>query len=242
VALTIRTTRQDFQLSRKQGKYLRVIQASLAKKVLRREQTKGTFPKSSRDYLRVVDRKLGAPEESVRFGGRISYQNNTSSIAEILEWIGMQLVRHSPWTPKRGAPAGWRSSHYADAHLMLINGKAWQSIDSTTRIVGLARTFQGRKHSRGSRYQFINTLPYSRRIEHGSDKTKPWSMQAPTGVYKMVARAAKRRYGEAVNIKYTRFQIGSIPYKFKAKEGMVGQWYPAIVVRDKAVTRGVDAA
>lgn len=243
MALTIRTTRNDFTLTREQGKALRTIQASLAKSVLKREQRRGTFPKKKSDYLRVVDRKLGMPEEAVRFGGRISYQNNTSTLAEILQWIGAQLVKYSPYTPKPAYAKNtgdWRGSHYADAHLMLINGKSFQTIDKHTRIVGLAQTFQGRKHSRNSRYTFINTLPYARRIEHGSDKTKPWTQQAPTGVYKMVASAAKRKYGEAVNIKYTRFQIGSIPYKFKAKEGMVGQWYPAIVVRDKAVTKGVD--
>jgi len=249
-------------------RFLQVIHASLAKKVLRRDQLKNRFPRKREDYLRVVDGRLGAYEESVRYGGRIIYQNNSeevSAIYVVLAWVAERLVRYSPYRNKRpidNSLGGYRKQHYEDAHLYMVDGRSVMTIDSRTTIIGFRNTFQTAKHLKGSKHVFINTMPYARRMEHGggySHTTKSrttrsgrvtaprtskmkWSMQAPTGVYLRVVREAKARFGETVNIKYSRFQLNLPHTVVNRKLKIVGQWYPAIVIRPKEVTRGLDPA
>jgi len=254
---------EDWRINPGDGKFLRVITANLAMDTLKRDQMTNRFPKLSTDYLKVVDNKLGASEFGVLSGGTIVYQNNSSTMDEMLAWIAEQLVIRSPYRNKRPQDVkGFRSSHYEDAHLYMVDGRAVMSIDNTTNIVSFRRNFNTVKHTQGSKHVFVNTMPYARRIEHGGglthtsrarrikrgknkgnmviSKTRSlaWSMQAPSGVYRAIERAAKARFGESVRIKYTRLQL-SLPYKFGARLGMTSQFYPALVIRPKSVTKGV---
>ena len=260
----IDTQRQDWVLTKEEAKFLPVITASVAKDVLDEEQRAKRFPTDKRDYLRIVDNQLGKVEERVRFGGKIHYQLNeeeVTGIIEVLRWIGERLVRMSPYRTKRPQDVGWRGQHYEDAHLFMIDGRAVDTIDVVNQPIFFARTFQSMKHSKDSRYAFVNPMPYARRIEHGDSsryrsrktfkngnkgfhkyKKLAWSEQAPNGVYRRLASEARARFGETVNIKYVRFQLRGIGYKIydkKKKSKSTGQWYPAIVIRPKAVTKGL---
>lgn len=260
VGALIDRQRDDWTITEKEAKFLPVITASVAKDVLREEQKAGMFPTDKKEYIRVVDNKLGMVEERVRFGGKIHYQLNTEGFAgiiEVLRWIEERLVLTSPYRNKRPQDTGWRGVHYKEAHILMIDGKSVGEVGVSTQPIFFARTFQSRKHSKDSTYTFVNTMPYARRIEHakvtrsrkkkrGSGFTKPksgaWSQQAPNGVYRRVASEARARFGETIRVRYRRFQLRGIGYKIldmKKKSGETGQWYPAIVVRPKShVTKG----
>ena len=99
---------------------------------------------------------------------------------EILGWaidyvIGL-LHRFSPV----------KSGDYLHGHELLVNGAPY-TIGAPLRP--------------GDTAEFINRMPYARRIERG------WSQHAPSGVYAAVAGIARRRIGSLVRIETTARRI-----------------------------------
>jgi hypothetical protein len=130
-------------------------------------------------YTTHVDGRLGASLESVRPDGVIVFEFEL--VLELLEWLGEQLVLHSPIgqadDPRPGHPGLYANSHgfYAD-DVLLAPGTP----------VPPARE-----------YAFVNSVPYARKIERGL------SDQAPAGVYQVVANEANKRFGNVARIRFT---------------------------------------
>jgi hypothetical protein len=117
-----------------------------------------------------VDGQRGAPIEAVKPGGVIVVEFQL--IADVLRFIGEQLVRHSPH----------KTGRYEHAHVLLADGS---QIDFAAPVTKLA-----------TEYVFVNTVPYARKIERGQ------SPQAPHGVYEVVATLAKRRFSRLARIEF----------------------------------------
>lgn len=235
--------------------------ADVAVKTLKREQRARTFPHKKGDYLTIVDRRHGVSEYDVRPGGRIMYQNNTQTMSEVLNWIAHKLVVVSPVGIKKGGQTpAWRNIPYQDAHAFVVNGKFVANIDDQTTIMSFERGFNYDKHiGKDSQFQFVNTMVYARRIENGigikealigGSKNRPagkrgrhstvrWSMQAPSGVYRAVAKAAKLRWGQTVRINYVEAQLTLGATIYSGTKHSFKQFYPTIVVRPRSTTKGL---
>lgn len=220
--------------------HLQFFQADLSMRILVDAIRKRRFPKDKKDYVVVVDRRHNASEYTVRYGGKIMYLNRTQSLAEVLDWVAEKIVLLSPVGVKKSSDRGWRREHYQDAHLYLVDGKAMQKISRSHRIVSLQRGSQYKKHvvQQGSVHQFTNTMVYARRIEFGGMTTqnqfiKPWSMVAPTGVYRKVANAAKARFGGIARIEYKSMQLSVGATIYGGTKHSFKQFYPTIIVRPR---------
>ena len=103
---------------------------------------------------------------------------------ELFEWIDEMLIVHSPVgsTPK--------SPEYSKSHLFFADGVQADPLQPQT----------------GEVFVFLNSTPYSRKIERGQSK------QAPDGVYEAVAAMAQRRFGNVARIRfgYRAFADGSL--------------------------------
>lgn len=159
-----------------------------ARAVLREEQRKGFDPKPKT----IVDRRHNAPIESVKMFGLIEFIERTD-LGEIVDWIYRRLVETSPVL----------KGDYAANHLILMNGEEASERD-------------WKSFGPGDRLTFVNTMPYARRIEGGA-RFMGWnsrvdrsvrnfvgghSVQAPNGVYRVVFRQAKNRFGKQVIIEF----------------------------------------
>lgn len=116
--------------------------------------------------------------------GEILFRFNLAT--DVFQWIDEQLIIHSPVgdTPK--------SPEYSKSHIFFADG---DQADPS----GIAS---------GETFIFLNTVPYSRKIERGQSK------QAPDGVYEVVATLAARRFGNIARVRfgYRSFQAGAIVY------------------------------
>lgn len=125
-----------------------------------------------------VDGVEGAPFEAVKPTGMILIRFLRFNVA--FDWIWERLLYRSPYAPKR--PNADPPTHYADEHRIFINGIEAKSVPRD--LSGVAEIV------------IANTTPYARKIERGL------SLMAPDGVYEMVAREAKERFGTAVGIEF----------------------------------------
>lgn len=163
---------------------LRLFQIQVANETLSEEVMRG-FDRNPR---RIVDRRFDAPITSVKFGGRIEFLA-TFDIAEIAEWVWMEVRRRSPVL----------SGNYQDSHIVMVNG-------TSRAVLGELQPTD--------RVQIVNTRPYARKIEGGGGPTTPskppQSLQAPNGVYRMVYRAARARFGRNAFIdwKWVKLDLG----------------------------------
>lgn len=128
-----------------------------------------------------------------------------ADIGEIVMFIWRQLVQRSPY----------RKGGYSDSHAILVNGKE-AAPDNV--LAGP-----------GDKVQIVNIQPYARKIERGL------SLQAPTGVYRVVFRIAQRRYGKIAFIKYTMVPL-NLGVTIASKKGAVAQVYPCIQITPSAGT------
>lgn len=121
----------------------------------------------STQYRQFVDGREGAPLESVKFAGRIVFSVNP--IGDVIDWIYRQLVQDSPIGPNTPPHL-----HYFQDHQLYINGE--RVAPGITKIPAdtVATIVDGRD--------------YAAKIERGL------SVQAPDGVYEIVAVAARRRF------------------------------------------------
>jgi len=111
-----------------------------------------------------------------RAGGRLEDVKSTvvfefELIGDAVEWIHSQLQTHSPV----------RSGRYRKSHIILADGA-----EIAPGTVAAAEE-----------YVFVNTQPYSRKLERGL------SRQAPDGVFQAVATLAGKRFGNFAAIKFT---------------------------------------
>lgn len=225
------------------------ITAEAALDIKNQTQRRGEFPRDPKDYITIVDRKPAKGREySVRPGGKITYWNQHSTIEEILNWVGNALLLESPYATKPASAMRskqeWRKRHYADNHIFMVDGvgRRMTAGEGGARIFSVERNAQWIKHSKNSKFTFVNPMIYARRIEHGGTTTGgnyhvPWSSFAPRGVYKAVANAAKRRFGEAVWIDYKRIQLKGGDQIYAGTKHQFSQLYPAIIIRQKNWTK-----
>lgn len=102
-------------------------------------------------------------------------------LREVVAEVFNMLINASPYSPKR--PNASILTHYKDVHLVFVNGV------ETDDITNLAAS---------DVVKFANVQPYARKIEQGL------SLQAPTGVYQMVAqRASRSNLGKVASISFT---------------------------------------
>lgn len=218
---------------------LRQFQIDVARQVLAEEQARG-FDRNPRI---IVDRRHDAPVESVKFAGRIEYAAR-SAIDDIVAEVYAELVELSPVL----------SGDYRDAHLVMVNGA---SIDY--------RPGQPLNLKDGDRVQIVNTQPYARKIEGGGSVVHRWhgrrkrrrgqmlritrssdalSPQAPNGVYRVVWRRARDRFGAVafVDFKWVKIEGGlSVRARWAQgtkHNGRVAQNYPSIQIYQTAAARG----
>lgn len=172
---------------------------------LARRQLAGVQVRQGAPYNTIVDGRENAPLDSVRFGGNIRFL--FLDLGPVLDWIWEQLVRRSPVGPERGKP------HYRAVHWLIIDGvwipiaEAVDTMPITAKAIAM----------------FVNARPYARAIEHGL------SVQAPDGVYELVAAEARRRFPGTL-IEFSYVSEGDIdvpiPWPVKATYG-----FPTITVR-----------
>lgn len=147
-----------------------------------------------------VDGKPGAAVETVRPDGVIVFE--FEMLQDIFAAIGEMLVRASPI----------RTGRYSRSFLFLADGVVVEP---------------GAVVPEASEYLFVNTMPYSRKIERGL------SSQSPDGVFQAVAAVASRRYSN----------LASITYAFVTLQtGMIDDWARTSSARRLAGRRKSKAA
>lgn len=126
-----------------------------------------------------VDGRAEAPLESVKSTIVFEFE----LLDDVFTWIRDQLVKHSPKL----------TGEYAKSHVFLADG---------------VEVVAGESVPAAREYVFINTVPYSRKIERGL------SNQAPDGVYQVVAVLASKRFGNIARVRFTyRTLFGSVKDK-----------------------------
>lgn len=122
-----------------------------------------------------VDGRRTDALESVRPEGTIQFEFNL--LEDIFGWIAEQLVVHSPI----GSVGDHHPGLYRRSFAFFADGK---------------RIAPGIGAPAAAEYVFINTQPYSRKIERGL------SPQAPDGVFHAIAEMAARRFGNMAVVRF----------------------------------------
>ena len=130
------------------------------------------------EHITIVDGRRGASEDTNKGdGATIEYEFQTV-LADLFEWIGEQLVTHSPVGSGKDPHPGL----FAKSFLFFADGV---EVDPSHPV------------PKASEYVFLNTQIYSRKIEAGE------SPQAPDGVFEAVAALASRRFGNIARISFS---------------------------------------
>lgn len=163
---------------------------------------------------RYVDGALGASEYAAHINSVIVYE--FPLLTELLQFIGEELQKDSPvGSTGDKHPGQYRSSHvlFADGVIVPINN----DIPNATE------------------YIFVNTLPYSRKIE-GSGNRAPESPQASSGVYEVTANEARKRFSNIGHIQFidhVGVVNGSAQKQGKRAHNVSANRFPAIQVTVK---------
>ncbi len=168
-----------------------------------RRQLTGIQARQGAAAKTIVDGREGGSIDTVRPFGNIRFL--FLDLGPVLDWIWQQLVERSPVGPERGQP------HYFQVHWLIVDG-VWVDVPSA-----------GMQISAKAVAQLVNARPYARAIERGL------SVQAPDGVYELVAAEAQRRFPSA-RIEFFYVSEGDIdvpiPWPVKATYA-----FPSITVR-----------
>lgn len=150
------------------------------------------------DPITRVDGRLNKNPLHVRWGGYIAYYDRIE-ISEALVEIYKRLVAKSPVD----------SGDYSHAHVFLVNGRVVPTTGLITELAGDNDVIS-----------IVNVQPYARKIEHGL------SMMAPTGVYRVTARWAQRKFRH-LQIKFTYMRLPSLGVTFKDDRATkkASRWY-----------------
>ena len=170
-----------------------------------------------------VNGNQGAALSTVTVPGAVRAE--FSYLREVVAEIFNMLIQTSPYAPKPASAA--IQDLYKDEHLIFVDGV---QTDDITNLHADAEVI------------FVNTLPYARKIERGL------SLEAPNGVYEMVARLMKRKYGQAVDIQFNWVGVmgvlaswhsakasKSVGAESKKKANQSANRYPAITVSTRSL-------
>lgn len=122
-----------------------------------------------------VDGVLDASEYAVKLHGTIVYEFGLG--IDVIEFIGEELQKNSPV----GSGFDKHPGLYKSSHVLFADG---------------IEVAHGARIPQASEYTFVNTLPYSIKIESGQ------SSQAPSGVYELTAFQAQQKYGNIAKIQF----------------------------------------
>lgn len=175
--------------------------ADVAIDTLEDEQTRG-WPIPRSDFTTLVDNKEGRSEYDVKNAGRIEYILPTN-LLEITLFVMDMLIAQSPLG--KGAAAN-RSGRYNENHKIIVNGHMVDEMQLKNMIANPPPN-----EGKNDQVLIVNTQPYAQKIERGE------SMQTPTGVYKRVAAAAKRRFGKVAFISKKSLTAAQIPGQAKTE-------------------------
>jgi hypothetical protein len=130
-------------------------------------------------YETFVDGQSGASEDSVKPDGKIVYEFKAGS--DIIPWILGELQKISPR----------RSGRYANSHQVFADGAQ----------------VSGKLPPGAQEYFVMNFQAYARKIEGasalgGAVTRPPQSKSAPEGVYRVVAKMARAKFGKLARIEY----------------------------------------
>lgn len=174
MAVRIRSVGETFRVA-KEG-CLRQMHAALvatAKREHGRVMAAGPRPVS---FVRIVDGREGAAEETVRPAGVIVYRY--PRLEMVAQFAMETLYDLSPvGPPERG--------HYRDAHTLVVEGVA---------VTNLKRWRSGQE------IVITNLMPYARKIEVGA-----MTMRVPGSarVYQQARRKVMARYGNLARVEFT---------------------------------------
>ena len=259
MALALQTTREEWYVGSvvgKKGKYLQAVTVTTSRQELKKIQTLGQFPRSRNEYITTVDRRVGAPDTQVRYGGWIRHTQK-QRFSEVYNWIADRLVAESPIGPgKRGGKEAFRRRHYIESHIVMVNRRAViREGQDISRVLTFGKHIEKYLTGRNDEIAFVNVQPYARRIERGArgqktkrtvgrftrgrkkgepkTKTAYWSLQAPSGVYRKVLRAARLRWRGVANIRLVYAQLPALGYRFRDRftGKSLDQFYPTLIVR-----------
>lgn len=155
-----------------------------------------------------VDGRKGAPLESVRPDGATETHFHALQIP--VDWVYAEWVRQSPVGPPEGG-------HYRDDIDLFVDGVRRDAAEGGTVDVSQAREVV-----------IVSLRPYARKLARGL------SVQAPEGWIELIAREAKRRFGDMARIDFDYRTFGA-PVSRRTAEVMTGRQraqsrYPAIVI------------
>lgn len=130
-------------------------------------------PPPPSSFVRIVDGMVGAPEEAVKYDGRIVYQY--SRIQEVVEFALATLIDKSPVL----------SGAYKGAHQIYLNGHPVADVSG---------------YQSGDDVIITNTLPYARKIEVGAMKLR---VSGTSKVYQQARRIVMGRFGNMAKVEFT---------------------------------------
>jgi hypothetical protein len=125
--------------------FVRGAQIAIARDVLNEELNRG-FPK---DYITIVDGRVGLNEEAVKPFGRIEYAARLQ-ITEVVDQMWETVLRLSKVV----------TGEYIGSHVMTYNGNTIARTPSEARVWAKAVSVKN-----GDRIRMVNTAPYARRLE-----------------------------------------------------------------------------
>ncbi len=170
-----------------------------------RRQLAGIQARQGAPVKTIVDGREGGLIDTVRPFGNIRFV--FLDLGPVLDWIWAQLVARSPVGPERGKP------HYFQVHWLIVDG-VWVDVPGDAEAMQI---------SARSTCVFVNARPYAGALERGL------SVQAPDGVYELVAAEAQRRFPSA-RIEFSYVSEGDIdvpiPWPVKATYA-----FPSITAR-----------
>ena len=220
-----------------------------AKEFLKKEQEKNGFPK--KEFLTIVDGKIGADELTVKPLGKIEYVTKLEDISAVVIDVFKLIAERT----------AVRTGYYSSMHVLMYNGSVVAKGYSNAR----AWLSSGKQFKPTDRFRIINLAPYARKIERlgikrgtrGQDKgknTKSYrttknklgaKVRAPNGAYWLARAAARRRFPQLKNnIKFSFVPISPSvasrqnpktfspnDYKFKTGKGKGRPYlYPSISI------------
>lgn len=127
------------------------------------------------DHETFVDGIRDAPLERVRPDGVIVFEFDLAS--DVIAYCFNQVVKHSPVV----------SGAYSRSHKIFADGVEVESPAMATSAEEVVIT---------------SVSLYARKIE-GAGRRPPQSVQAPNGVYEVVATMARRRFGNVARVRFT---------------------------------------
>ncbi|MEZ0060914.1 hypothetical protein ABIF26_006457 [Bradyrhizobium elkanii] len=145
----------------------------------------------------TVDGKQGAPLESVN-PDKGTIVAEWRLVNDVLKWIMATLEQRSPIV----------SGKYRDSHTLYVDGS---EVDPNNAPMGQEAVF-------------LNTQPYSRKIEIGKTESgRDFVIQVPNRIYERTAADAQARFGNLVKVRFS----------YRSATGGRADRVPAIVVTFK---------